>query len=252
MCCHCLLIETPQGLVLVDTGLGTADVETPDARLGKFFRLAVRPKLLMEQTALKQVEALGFKRSDVRHIVPTHLDLDHAGGLSDFPDATVHIFQPEHYAATTRPTFQERHRYRTQQFAHGPKWKVHDVSGENWRGFDSIRALSAGADEILLVPTVGHTRGHCAIAVNTGTGWLLHCGDAYFFREEMNWEKPHCPPGLALFQDIVQMDGARRRDNQVRLRRLAHEHPHDLTLFSAHDPVELRRMQETGSPLSRG
>ena len=242
MCCHCLLIETSQGLVLVDTGLGTADIGNPDARLGRMFQALVRPKLLMEQTALRQVEALGFKREDVRHIVPTHLDLDHAGGLSDFPEATVHVYQPEHYAATTRPSLQERQRYKPLQLAHDPKWKIHDVSGERWRGLDSIRALSAGADEILLVPMVGHTRGHCAVAVNTGAGWLVHCGDAYFFREEMNWEQPYCTPGLRIFQNLVQMDRQRRLASQDRLRHLAHEHG-DLQLFCAHDPVELQRFQ---------
>ena len=36
--CHCLLLETDSGLVLVDTGFGTRDVEDP-ARLGGFRRL---------------------------------------------------------------------------------------------------------------------------------------------------------------------------------------------------------------------
>lgn len=39
---HVLLIETDQGLVLVDTGLGTADVGKP-ARTGAAFRHVVRP-----------------------------------------------------------------------------------------------------------------------------------------------------------------------------------------------------------------
>jgi glyoxylase-like metal-dependent hydrolase (beta-lactamase superfamily II) len=36
MCCHCLLIEGRNGLILVDTGLGTADVANP-TRLGVMF-----------------------------------------------------------------------------------------------------------------------------------------------------------------------------------------------------------------------
>ncbi len=46
MCCHCLLIEGRNGLILVDTGLGTADVSTP-SRLGLGFNAVVRPKLVM-------------------------------------------------------------------------------------------------------------------------------------------------------------------------------------------------------------
>src|SRR5579863_9917942 len=69
--CHCLLLETRDGLVLVDTGLGTADVEDPKGRLGGFFVGLTKPRLVREETALAQVQALGFRPSDVRHIVPT-------------------------------------------------------------------------------------------------------------------------------------------------------------------------------------
>jgi hypothetical protein len=37
MVCHCLLIESNDGLVLVDTGFGIADVKNPNQRLGHAF-----------------------------------------------------------------------------------------------------------------------------------------------------------------------------------------------------------------------
>ena len=122
MCCHCLLIETAQGLILVDSGLGSDDVRTP-ARLGAPFRAVVRPQLRMEETALAQVQALGFRREDVRHIVLTHLDLDHAGGIADFPDADVHVFHAE-IAAAMAPSLREKMRYVQAQWAHGPRWSA--------------------------------------------------------------------------------------------------------------------------------
>ena len=240
MCCHCLLIETANGLVLVDTGLGSADIRNP-AQLGGIFHAVVRPRLLMEETALHQVQALGFKPEDVRYIVPTHLDLDHAGGLSDFPHAQVHIYAPEHKAAMERPTLPEKNRYRPAHFKHGPKWQIHEVQGERWFGFDSIRTLPGSQDEILLVPLVGHTRGHCGVAVNTGAGWLMHCGDAYFYRDEVNPQHHYCTPGLRLFQNLVQIDGQQRRANQARLLELARGHGAEVELLCAHDPEELRR-----------
>src|SRR5262249_30927368 len=90
MVCHCLLVETDDGLVLVDTGCGLADLADPRARLGWMFTNIVRPATDPSGTAVRQVEALGLKAADVRHIVVTHLDLDHAGGILDFPNATVH------------------------------------------------------------------------------------------------------------------------------------------------------------------
>ncbi len=238
MVCHCLLIEAADGLVLVDSGLGTADIEDPRGRLGRGFGLFARPRLLREQTALAHVERLGFRRADVRHIIPTHLDLDHAGGLSDFPDASVHVFEPELRAATARATLTERSRYRLAQLAHGPKWVPHVLAGDTWLGFDRVHVVR---DDIALVPVVGHTRGHCAVAVKDERGWLLHAGDAYFFHGEVDPALPRSTPGMALFQRLAAMDDVARRANQRRLRELVRSHGKDVRVFSAHDPVELER-----------
>src|SRR3954451_16840299 len=74
LACHCLLVETNTGLVLVDTGFGLRDVATPRARLSPFFLALLRPELREEMTAIRQIEALGFDRKDVRDILLTHLD----------------------------------------------------------------------------------------------------------------------------------------------------------------------------------
>ena len=241
MVCHCLLVESSEGLVLVDTGLGTGDVETPRRRLGGGFVTLLRPTLDHRETALAHVERLGFRRSDVRHIVPTHLDLDHAGGLSDFPDATVHVHAREKAAADARATVGERQRYRPLHFAHGPRWKQYDVGagGDTWFGFERVRAAIGTSDEILLVPLFGHTRGHCGIAVKTPGGWLLHAGDAYFSHGEVHAAPPRSPWGLSFFQSRAEIDRGSRLANQVRLRELARTRGADVTVFSAHDPTEL-------------
>src|SRR5687767_9291164 len=96
MVCHCLLVEAPSGLILVDTGLGTDDLDQGAARLGRLFMSATAPRRGREETALARVQALGLAPEDVRHLVPTHLDLDHAGGFPDFPNAEIHVHATEH------------------------------------------------------------------------------------------------------------------------------------------------------------
>jgi glyoxylase-like metal-dependent hydrolase (beta-lactamase superfamily II) len=241
MVCHCLLIETEAGLVLVDSGLGTSDVAEPARRLGRRFVALTRPVLDETETAVRQVAALGHSVDDVRHIVLTHLDLDHVGGISDFPKAKVHVYGAEYRAAMNPATGKEKMRYRTAQWAHGPDWATYDETGEPWFGFDAVRELSGLPPQILLVPLAGHTRGHAAVAVDTGQGWLLHAGDSYFFRDEVNPRRPRCTPGLRVFQNIVEVDHARRIANQGRLRELVAGHGADVAVFSAHDAVELRR-----------
>ncbi len=241
MVCHCLAVELPDGLALVDTGLGLADVAEPRGRLGLEFVAIVQPRLDAAQTAARQVERLGFKTRDVRHIVLTHLDVDHAGGLADFPDATVHVLADEHHAATSRRTLVERRRYRPAQWEHGPRWALYRPEGEPWFGFECVRELEGLPPEILLVPLAGHTRGHAGVAVQSDDGWLLHAGDAYFHRFEMDPDARRCPPALDLFQRVLAVDDSARLENQERLRHLAAENAGDVRVFSAHDAVELDR-----------
>lgn len=243
--CHCLLLESAEGLVLVESGLSTADLDPKRSRIPGLLRASLRPKLDPSQSALHQIRALGFSAKDVRHIVVTHLDFDHAGGISDFPDASVHVFADE-LRAIEKPDWREKQRYLRHCWSHGVHWQEHSLCGESFHGFEAVRALSRKETDILLIPVRGHTRGHAAVAVRQGEHYLVHCGDAYFHRDEMK-APPGCPVGFELFQRLVAHDDGLRRKNQARLRELKQLAGPQLTLFSAHDPVELARMQETSS-----
>src|SRR5688572_3456245 len=138
MICHCLLVETERdGLVLVDSGLGTRDIEGR-TNLSRVFKRLVGPVLDPAETAHAQLRALGFDPEDLRHIVLTHLDLDHAGGLPDFPWAKVHLHAREHAAAMTRSHVIERERYLTAHWQHGPAWELYAEDGDTWRGLPAI------------------------------------------------------------------------------------------------------------------
>jgi glyoxylase-like metal-dependent hydrolase (beta-lactamase superfamily II) len=241
LCCHCLLIESDDGLVLVDTGIGLRDVREPRERLALFFRFECKPLRDPETTAARQVERLGYEPEDVRHIVMTHLDFDHAGGLDDFPNAEIHVNLAEAEAATHVHGPIQAGRYRPEQWASSiDRWTLRRPSGERWFGFESVRALDGSGDDILFVPLRGHTVGHCGIAVReSGSGWLLHAGDAYFYRHEMDLERPWCTPGLRFYQFQMEVDRGARLWNQRRLRELRRDHAAEVRVFSAHDPVEL-------------
>jgi glyoxylase-like metal-dependent hydrolase (beta-lactamase superfamily II) len=239
--CHCLLIETEQGLVLVDTGFGTRDIAAPTERISPFFLALCNVQLDPERTAIAQLRARGFDPADVRHIVITHLDFDHAGGIEDFPNATVHVAGRERDCARDGRggAFVGSRRYRPQQWDEVIDWRLYPMGGgERWFGFDAVRDLEGLPPEILFVPLVGHTWGHCGVAVDTDQGWLLHAGDAYFYRGEVGSEEPTCPPGMAGYQRLMEVDRRARLHNQARLRRLSIDHADEVRVFCAHDPVE--------------
>jgi glyoxylase-like metal-dependent hydrolase (beta-lactamase superfamily II) len=246
MCAHVVLVETDRGLVLIDSGFGLGQVREPK-RVGQPIKAIIRPRLEESQTAVRQVEALGFAASDVRYLVPTHLDVDHAGGLPDFPEAELHVWRPE-MEEVQSPTFRERPRVMKDLFEHGPKWHPHDVDGDEWMGFESVRPLPGIDPEVLIVPLPGHTRGHSAIAVQAEDGWLLHCGDAYFHRDQVA-TPASCPPGLRAFQAIVGNERKRRLENEERLRELNQRKSSEIHMFCAHDPVEFERLHSRRTEL---
>lgn len=247
VCCHCLVVESSDGLVLVDTGLGCEDMRHPYRRLGVAFTLAFRVRADSTDTALARLRALGFAPTEVRHIVPTHLDLDHAGGLPDFPEARVHVTAAEH-AAAVDPSLRDRLRYPRCHFEHGPRWLIHETGGggDSWFGFESVRILAGVEPEILLIPLLGHSAGHTGVAVRAGDGWLLHCGDAYFNRGELALP-PQPPKVIGPFESLIAADNAARLHNHQRLRELATDHGDEVRIFCAHDHAEFERARSAAA-----
>lgn len=227
--CHCLLVETPLGLALVDTGIGLLDVRDPDGRVGPEAVAAAGFQFRDEDTAARQVERLGFRPADVRHVLLTHADPDHAGGLADFPHARVHAAAEELDALRSGNP-----RYRPVQFDHEPRWVPHPSSAERWFGLEARRADLGAGVEVLLVPLFGHTLGHCGVAVRTGDRWVLHVGDAYYLRVELATDDHPVSALAALRAD----DDARRRASLDQLRRLARDHGGEIDLLGYHDVGE--------------
>lgn len=229
--CNCLLVEDGGALVLVETGLGTADMADP-SRLGHS-NLMLHARRDPEQPAVRQVAGLGFEPGDVTAIVCTHLDRDHAGGLPDFPETEVHVLQAERDAAIRPRGAKEKDRYRPAHFAHSPRFVTHEpASAEPWFGFDCVRGGEGLPDSVVLVPLPGHTRGHCGVAIDTGDGWLLHCGDAFYGTPELTYERP--PLELRVFRRVAHIDHAAAMRTLEKLKALRDEHASEVTMIASH------------------
>ncbi|MFB6346822.1 MAG: MBL fold metallo-hydrolase [bacterium] len=233
---HCLLLDVSGGLILVDTGLGRLDLHDP-SRLGTLVNLTMNPSRSPDPTAYTRISNLGYDPAEVKHIFVTHLDMDHVGGLADFPEASIHLLEEE-YQAAQDPPLMERLRYRQQLWEHNPNWTPYSSRGEDWFGFPSLQPLPDEVPELRMVPLPGHSAGHCGIAVKQNDGWLLHCGDAYFDANEMSPDDPSCTPGLRLQQKMISHDNRVRIETQNKLRDLI-KHSEVDTVCS-HSPEEYR------------
>ncbi|WOE43174.1 MBL fold metallo-hydrolase [Acinetobacter chinensis] len=241
--CHCLLIEHQNKLMMVDTGIGLKDIQQPDQRLGKFFQKSFKPKLAVQETAFEQIKMLGYKPEDVTDLFPTHLDLDHAGGFSDFPQAKVHIYKPE-LDQILYPSFKDKIRFRKNQFTPSPHWKTYEQTDSVWFGLEAISLKNQLGINLFMIPLTGHTKGHTGIAIQQDSGkWLLHCGDAYYHHSQLDADN-RMPSGLRLFEKLVQAVPAQRIKNLNTLKQLKRKHSDEIEFFCAHDPVELNRYQD--------
>jgi glyoxylase-like metal-dependent hydrolase (beta-lactamase superfamily II) len=227
--CHCLLLEDRNGLALVDTGIGLLEVRSPAERLGQQLIDMAGFQFHEADTAVRQVERLGFRTGDVRHAVLTHCDPDHTGGLADFPQAQVHVSQEE-FASVAKG----RWRYVPLQFAHGPKWQTYQQAERQWFGLEARPVALGFESEVLLVPLFGHTLGHCGVAIRQGERWVLHVGDAYYLRVELATDDH---PVSQLTRQRADDDGQRRASLE-HLRRLVRDHADEIDLFGYHDPTE--------------
>jgi glyoxylase-like metal-dependent hydrolase (beta-lactamase superfamily II) len=236
--CHSLLIETDdRGLLLIETGLGSADVLRPTESLDPDWVALAEPVLDPAQTAVHQITNLGYDVADVRDIALTHLDVDHSGGLPDFPHARIHLLEAELHAALAEAPSR---RYRPTHWAHDPHWiTYHRDGGHDWFGFPGARPLVGLPPDILLVPLDGHSAGHAGVAVREGDRWLLHAGDAYYYHHELDADRPHGHPLMDIVQRQAQVDQVARLNTQDRLRALVRDHGDQITVVSAHDPWEL-------------
>ena len=231
-------METSKGLVLIDTGFGTQDYHQATQKM-RFFLTWMGVPCDLNETAIQQIKGLGFQPTEVQDIIQTHLHIDHAGGIGDFPWAKIHVYQKEHQAIQ-HPKGLMEFAYVQQHWAHGPNWVIHDGPEVDWYGLKGIPVLETAEADFLLIPLPGHTRGHCGVAIGKPGDWLLHCGDA---------ASPF-HPGSDLHQRGQEAYALKilpnRLANQIlgghmpRLRSLLDQYGDEIRVISAHDIYSFR------------
>jgi glyoxylase-like metal-dependent hydrolase (beta-lactamase superfamily II) len=181
---RCLLVEHPDGLVLIDTALGNKE----EARFLDIY--GVENQGLEGATQLEDALAsVGFLPGDIRWVINTHLHFDHAGGnttmdpdLEDdprrhvrptFPNATYMVQRAElefarHTNERTRASYLP---HNFEPIAAAGRWRLLDGEGEVLPGisvrltpghvpFHQSVVLRDGGDTAAfvadLIPTVAH------------------------------------------------------------------------------------------------
>lgn len=172
---YVILVDTNQGLVMIDTGLGIHD-HISATRWGRVLPFIFGIPFAPQEAAINQLTNAGISPKDVKHIILTHLHFDHAGGLADFPWVKVHLHKKEYEAMLKPKTMMDKAAYDKRDIAHHPHWVTYEECTENWFGFDAIPLPFQ--PRMYLIPLFGHTSGHCGVVIEYGNRWLFQAGDA--------------------------------------------------------------------------
>lgn len=244
----CALLETETRLVLVDTGFGLRTARSPRSYPGLRFCTVMPVHLKREETCVGRLEALGLSPSDITDIVLTHLHLDHAGAIEDFPNARIHVTADELTLASKPRWPLPTPGYDHRAYRHGPLWSVFALDHKPAHGFS--RSLDLFGDgSVVALGAEGHSRGHVAVALRVADRTLIHAGDAYLREAELDTaSNPRRALGapMRLFRWVVVDDAERERDTICRLAALRTRE--DIVLVNSHDPVYLERLPAFPNP----
>jgi glyoxylase-like metal-dependent hydrolase (beta-lactamase superfamily II) len=158
---NCLLVETPAGRVLVETGIG----ERVPEKMRRVRGVEGDPILPALRTA-------GFDPASVDVVAMSHLHFDHAGGLLDaegrraFPRATI-VAQRAEWEVALDDNPRNTAAYDQPELRLVAAWGAEGAA-------DGEREVLPG---VTVVPTGGHSGGHQGVVVRGPRGTVAFFGD---------------------------------------------------------------------------
>jgi N-acyl homoserine lactone hydrolase len=181
------LVEHPGvGSILIDTGFHPSVAAKPQANLGRLSQFTFRDvQMKPEQAVSAQLRGRGIEAAQVKVVVMTHLHVDHASAISEFPESTFVVSAAEWAAASEQGQF---HGYVKRQFDHGFDWRLLDFGGRDAESFSGFaRSFDLFGDgSVRTVYTPGHTLGHMSVVLRTARGEVLVAGDAIYLRRTLD------------------------------------------------------------------
>lgn len=175
MDCRCLLLESNEKKILIDTGLGSDFEEKYGPKLGPQFAKFYAVQGKDESGVIRALKEKGLSPDDITDVILTHLHFDHAGGATrweknkvapTFKNAKYYV-QEANYEVAMTPNLREKASYYKCNF------EPLNESGQ---------LIKVNGDKELLPfifssVTDGHTKGQQSIWIKDNEKSLLYCAD---------------------------------------------------------------------------
>lgn len=223
------LIRHPKaGPILVDTGLHPSIATDPTENLGRLGNWYIKPDLGPDEDAPAQLRSKGIDPAAVRLVILTHLHVDHASAIAEFPDSTF-IVAAEEWRTATKGLFPVFRGYRRQMFDHAFDFRTVDFEGEQVHSYATFgRTIDLFGDgSVRLASTPGHTPGHQSVILRLKERDMVIAGDALYRADQL--EEGSDLPGL--------MDDPHNFRRSLQEIRLFHQQYPEAVVTPGHEPA---------------
>jgi N-acyl homoserine lactone hydrolase len=226
--CPAFLIRHPSaGAILVDTGLHPSIATDGRENFGALGSRIAHPTLEQGEDVPAQLRRRGLEPGEVPIVVMTHLHLDHASAISEFPHATFVVSEVEWEAATSggNPLLNG---YRRAHYDYAFDYRTVDF---NRGGVDSYASFARthdlfGDGSVRLAFTPGHSAGHMSLVCRLKQRDFVIGGDATYTSGQLAGTAPAAPRPF---------DAHNYRRSLQELRLFTRDYP-DAVVTPGHDP----------------
>jgi glyoxylase-like metal-dependent hydrolase (beta-lactamase superfamily II) len=234
--CPTFLIRHPgAGAVVVDTGLHPSVATGPEENLGRLAARFGSPALEPGADLPAQLRSRGLDPGEIPVVVMTHLHLDHASAISEFPSSTFVVSEVEWRAATAGPS-PLLNGYRRAHFDYAFDFRTVDFDRGGIASYSTFgRTFDLFGDgSIRLAYTPGHSAGHISIIARLAEADFVIGGDATYTQAQLEGSAPPAPRPF---------DAHNYRRSLQELRLFRREYPQAI-VTPGHDPGFYGRLDE--------
>lgn len=229
------LIRHPSaGPILVDTGLHPSIATDGKENFGGTSNRFGKPSLQPGEDVPAQLRSRDLDPNEIPIVVMTHLHIDHTSAISEFPNSTFIVSEPEWIEATTGSGGLLKG-YRRQHVDYAFEYRTVDFNRANVDSYASFgRTFDLFGDgSIRLAFTPGHSAGHMSLVCRLAKHDFVIGGDAMYLLDQLSG-KAALPP---------RPEDAHNYRRSLQELKLFHSQFPDAVITPGHDPDFYDRVQ---------
>ena len=229
------LIRHPSaGAILVDTGLHPSIATDGKENFGGVSNRFGSPSLAAGEDVPAQLRSRGLDPGEIPVVVMTHLHIDHTSAISEFPNSTFVVSEPEWVEATTGSGGTLKG-YRRQHIDYAFEYRTVSFDRANIDSYANFgRTFDLFGDgSVRLAFTPGHSAGHMSVICRLKERDFVIGGDAMYLLDQL-LGKAALPP---------RPEDAHNFRRSLQELKLFHSQFPDAVITPGHDPDFFARVE---------